>query len=153
MFCHLVLGRVIFRPGERRPGREAMPLTLTSFSKICLQTLKQTLTKYIYQNFQMSLIKSISNHFQISISATLHLENLWWALFQALTLQALKYTLHFKHIPQTYWSQSTSVNYKHVLKVGDLHQCLLNTNLSILKWTQFSYTKNEVDPLMFSWFA
>lgn len=151
MLCHSVLGTAIFQDRGKETGIVAVPLTLTSFSKICLSILKLTLLSNAFTKLSCEFdpinFKSLSNLYQCSFASRKTFDELFT---RALTLQALKYTLHFKHIPQAYWSQSTPVDYKHVLKVGDLYQCLLNTNLSMLKCTRFRYTKNEADPLIFS---
>lgn len=73
MFYHFVLGTVIFRIRARRPGREAMPLTLTSFSKICLQTLKHTLLPNAFtklsDEFNQINFKSLSNFYQCNFAS------------------------------------------------------------------------------------
>lgn len=87
----------------RRPGRVAVPLVWTSFSKIHLSTLKPTLLSNAFtklsDEFNPINFKSLSNLYQCNFASRKAFDELFT---RALTLQALKYTLHFKHIPQTY---------------------------------------------------
>jgi len=80
-----------------------MPLTLTSFSKICLSTLKLTFLSNAFTKlsgeFNLINFTSLSNLYQCNFASRKTFDELFT---RALTLQALKYTLHFKHIPHTY---------------------------------------------------